>query len=304
MTIPDFQAIFLPLLQFAIDRQERSIQEAIQYLAHYFCLTDEEQKELLPSGKQAIFDNRVGWSRTHLKKAGLLEYPRRAFFKITDRGVELLKTNPSGINVNLLKQYPEYLEFLGITSKTKTSECIQTVPDAVDRTPEELLEYSYQEIRTTLAQEILEKVKSCSPNFFERLVVELLVKMGYGGSMKEAGRAIGKTGDEGIDGIIKEDRLGLDTIYIQAKRWNDVVGRPEIQKFVGALAGQGAKKGIFITTSKFSEQAKDYSPKNDIKVVLVDGEELAQYMIDFNLGVSIVSEYQLKKIDTDSFELD
>ena len=172
------------------------------------------------------------------------------------------------------------------------------------QTPEELLEYSYQEIRGNLALEILEKVKSCPPDFFEKLVVELLVKMGYGGSIKEAGRAIGKTGDEGIDGIIKEDRLGLDTIYIQAKRWENVVGRPELQKFVGALAGQGAKKGIFITTSRFSEQAKSYSPKNDIKLVMIDGEELAQYMIDVDLGVSTVSEYKIKKIDFDYFEVD
>jgi restriction system protein len=304
MTIPDFQSILLPLLQFADDRKEHSTQEAIQHLAKSFGLTDEERKELLSSGKQTIFDNRVGWSRTHLKKAGLLEYPRRAFFKITERGLELLKHNLPALNMGLLKQYPEYLEFIGSTSKTTTFPLIQKLHDFSAQTPEELLEYSYQEIRTTLAQEILEKVKSCSSNFFERLVVELLVKMGYGGSIKEAGRAIGKTGDEGIDGIIKEDRLGLDTIYIQAKRWNDVVGRPEIQKFVGALAGQGAKKGIFITTSKFSEQAKAYSPKNDIKVVLMDGEELAQYMIDFGLGVSTVSEYQLKKIDTDYFEAD
>lgn len=173
-----------------------------------------------------------------------------------------------------------------------------------EQTPEETLEYSYQEIRSNLASEILDKVKSCSPNFFERLVVELFVKMGYGGSIKEAGQAIGKTGDEGIDGIIKEDRLGLDTIYIQAKRWENVVGRPQLQKFVGALAGQGAKKGIFITTSRFSEQAKSYSPKNDIKLVMVDGEELAQYMIEFDLGVSTVSEYKIKKIDFDYFEND
>lgn len=302
MAIPDFQSILLPLLQFAGDRKEHSIQEAIQHLAEYFNLTHDECKELLPSGKQPIFGNRVGWSRTHLKKAGLLEDPIRSFFKITDRGLDLLKSNPPSIKLALLKQYPEYLEFIGSTSKNRKLSSNSISNESNEQTPEELLEYSYQEIRTTLAQEILDKVKSCSPTFFERLVVELLVKMGYGGSIKEAGQAIGKTGDEGIDGIIKEDRLGLDTIYIQAKRWNDVVGRPEIQKFVGALAGQGAKKGIFITTSKFSEKAKAYSPKNDTKVVLVDGEELAQYMIDFDLGVSPVSEYKLKKIDLDYFE--
>ena len=194
--------------------------------------------------------------------------------------------------------YPEYLEFIGAASKSL--EELSTSDE--EKTPEESLEYSYQEIKNNLVIEILDKIKSCSPAFFERLVVELLVKMGYGGSIKEAGKAIGKTGDEGIDGIIKEDRLGLDTIYIQAKRWDNVVGRSELQKFVGALAGQGARKGIFITTSRFTDQAKSYLPKNDIKLVLIDGEELAQYMIEFDLGVSIVSEYKIKKIDSDYFE--
>lgn len=303
MAIPDFQSIMLPLMQFASDEKEHSLREAIEHLSEYFKLTDTERQELLPSGKQPIFDNRVGWSRTHLKKAGLLDYPNRAYFKITDRGKQLLRKQPAIINMNLLKQYPEFLEFIGLTNQNETSSDPLATPEVINQeTPEETLEYAYQKIRKTLAQEILDKVKSCSPTFFERLVVALLVKMGYGGSIKEAGRAIGKTGDEGIDGIIKEDRLGLDAIYIQAKRWNDTVGRPEIQRFVGALAGHGAKKGIFITTSKFSDQAKDYAPKNDTKIVLINGEELAQYMIDFNLGVSTVSEYQIKKVDSDYFE--
>ncbi|MEB3192162.1 MAG: restriction endonuclease [Snowella sp.] len=305
MPIPDFQSIMLPFLKFASDEKQHSLQECMEYLCNYFDLTEDEQKELLPSGKQTIFSNRVGWSRTHLKKAGLLEYPSRAIFKITSRGLDLLKTKPDKITIALLKQYPEFLEFIGGTNtlSIKSDNIIETVENN-GQTPEEALEYSYQKIRENLASEIIDKIKSCSPTFFERLVVELLVKMGYGGSIKEAGKAVGKTGDEGIDGIIKEDRLGLDTIYIQAKRWENVVGRPEIQKFVGALAGQGAKKGIFITTSRFSEQAKSYSPKNDIKLVMIDGEELAQYMIDFDLGVSTVSEYKVKKMDSDYFEND
>lgn len=305
MPIPAFQSILLPFLDFASDEKQHSLKECIEYLTRYFNLTEDEQKRLLPSGKQTIFFNRVGWSRTHLKKAGLLEYPSRAFFQITSRGLELLKNKPEKITISLLKQYPEYLDFVGITGivSKQLDSVTETIRDN-QQTPEELLEYSYQEIRGNLALEILEKVKSCPPDFFEKLVVELLVKMGYGGSIKEAGRAIGKTGDEGIDGIIKEDGLGLDTIYIQAKRWESVVGRPELQKFVGALAGQGAKKGIFITTSRFSEQAKSYSPKNDIKLVMIDGEELAQYMIDVDLGVSTVSEYKIKKIDFDYFEVD
>jgi len=313
MAIPDFQAILLPLLKLAGDQKRHSMQEAIQYLANTFQLTDEERKELLPSGKQAVFDNRVGWARTYLKKAGLLESPARSVFQITNRGVDLLQTNPSKINTAFLKKYPEFREFqMGNPSKDQSAsdnDANLSISEGEgqgsnQQTPEEILEYSYQELRSALAQELLEKVKSCSPSFFERLVVELLVKMGYGGSIKEAGRAMGKTGDEGIDGMIKEDRLGLDRIYIQAKRWQDSVGRPEIQKFVGALAGQGANKGIFITTSRFTEQAKTYSPKNDTKVVLIDGAELAEYMIDFDLGVSTVSEYKLKKIDTDYFEAD
>jgi restriction system protein len=301
MTIPDFQSIMLPLMQLASDEKEHSSKESIEYLASHFDLTEVEKQKLLPSGRQRIFDNRVGWSRTFLKKAGLLEYTRRAHFKITNRGNDLLKQEPSTINVTLLKQFPEFLEFQGTNASETLTDISSNVDLTEQETPEEMLEYAYQKIHKTLAQEILEKVKHCSPTFFEQLVVELLVKMGYGGSIKEAGRAIGKTNDEGIDGIIKEDRLGLDAIYIQAKRWNDTVGRPEIQRFVGALAGQGAKKGIFITTSKFSDQAKNYAPRNDAKIVLIDGEELAQYMIDFNLGVSIVSEYQIKKIDSDYF---
>lgn len=303
MSIPDFQSLMLPLMKFANDGQEHKLRDAIDYLANLFKLTDQEQQELLPSGKEPIFKNRVGWSRTHLKKAGLLDYPNRACFKITSRGKELLETQPTGINMSLLKQYPEYLEFIGSTAPNDSISKPANQTDLADQeTPEETLEYAYQRIRKTLAQEVLDKVKTCSPSFFERLVVELLVKMGYGGSIKDAGRVIGKTGDEGIDGVIKEDRLGLDVIYVQAKRWNDTVGRPEIQKFVGALAGQGAEKGIFITTSKFSPQATDFVPRNNTKIVLIDGEQLAQYMIDFNLGVSIVSEYQIKKIDSDYFE--
>ncbi len=301
MPIPDFQAIMLPLLQLASDGLPHFTREAVEQLAEHFKLTEAERQTLLPSGKQPIFDNRIGWARTHLKKAGLLEYPSRAYFQITERGVACLQQTPGLINVAILKQFPEYLEFLGLTAQPNSQNGSLDEALTPQQTPEEILEYGYQSLRKTLAQEILERVKKCSPTFFERLVVELLVKMGYGGSISEAGRAIGKTGDEGIDGIIKEDRLGLDAIYIQAKKWENTVGRPELQRFVGALAGQGAKKGIFITTSTFSEQAKGYSPKNDTKIVLIDGQELAQYMIDFDLGVSAVSEYRVKKIDSDYF---
>ncbi|MFN6394059.1 MAG: restriction endonuclease, partial [Aphanizomenon sp.] len=218
------------------------------YLADVFNLSDEEKKGLLPSGQQTVFDNRVGWARTHLKKAVLLEYPKRGFFQITERGRDLLTQNPTKINIKFLNQFPEHIEFLN--SKKDNDKSEPEIIETSETTPQESIEFGYQKIRKELELELLNRVKSCSPDFFERLVVDLLVKMGYGGSRRDAGRAIGKSGDGGIDGIIKEDKLGLDIVYVQAKRWdNTVVGRPEIQKFVGALHGQRARKGVFITTS-------------------------------------------------------
>lgn len=300
MTIPDFQAIMLPLLQYASDGKEHSLRDAITYLADVFNLSDEEKKGLLPSGQQTVFDNRVGWARTHLKKAVLLEYPKRGFFQITERGRDLLTQNPTKINIKFLNQFPEHIEFLN--SKKDNDKSEPEIIETSETTPQESIEFGYQKIRKELELELLNRVKSCSPDFFERLVVDLLVKMGYGGSRRDAGRAIGKSGDGGIDGIIKEDKLGLDIVYVQAKRWdNTVVGRPEIQKFVGALHGQRARKGVFITTSRFSQEAREYVSIIDSKIVLIDGEELAQLMIDNHVGVSTVSIYEIKKIDSDYF---
>jgi restriction system protein len=300
MTIPDFQAIMLPLLQYASDGKEHSLREAITYLADVFNLSDEEKKGLLPSGQQTVFDNRVGWARTHLKKAVLLEYPKRGFFQITDRGKDLLIQNPTKINIKFLNQFPEHIDFLN--SKKDNDKSEPEIIEISETTPQESIEFGYQKIRKELELELLNRVKSCSPDFFERLVVDLLVKMGYGGSRRDAGRAIGKSGDGGIDGIIKEDKLGLDIVYIQAKRWdNTVVGRPEIQKFVGALHGQRARKCVFITTSRFSQEAREYVSIIDSKIVLIDGQELAQLMIDNHVGVSTVSIYEIKKIDSDYF---
>jgi restriction system protein len=303
MSIPDFQTIMLPLLELIEDGQEYKLSEAIDLLATHFNLTTADRKELLPSGKQARFNNRVGWASTHMRKAGLLVYPSWGKFKISQRGLTLLNSKPDRITTKRLRDFPEYLDFIGstTTSGVSTDLSIDSNINNNEQTPDEEIDSIYQRLRFNLAQEMLEKIKSCSPTFFEQLVIELLVKMGYGGSLADAGRAIGKTGDEGIDGIIKEDKLGLDIIYIQAKRWDSTVGRPEIQKFVGALAGKGAKKGVFITTSKFSEQARSYLP-NDMKVVLIDGLQLTNYAIEFNLGVSVVSEYQIKRLDLDYFE--
>ncbi len=301
MGIPDFQSIMLPLLKFTADQQEHSLQEAIEELAQTFNLSEQERKELLPSGQQATFDNRVGWSRTYLKKAGLLESTRRTFFRITQRGLDALSRNPPRIDIKFLEQFPEFVEFRVSSRKEKEASAEIEVEVNGHQTPEELLEYGYQKIRQDLAQEVLNRVKAASPSFFERLVVELLVRMGYGGSRKDAGEAVGKSGDEGIDGIIKEDRLGLDVIYIQAKKWEGVVSRPEIQKFAGALQGQRAKKGIFITTSSFSNEAIEFASRIDSKIVLIDGKQLAQLMIDHDVGVSKVSSYEIKKVDFDYF---
>ena len=301
MPIPDYQSCMLPLLSFASDEQEHSLREAIENLAQHFALSEAEQSELLPSGQQFTFTNRVGWAVTYVKKAGLLAPTRRSYFKITSRGLEVLKENPSCINVKFLRRYKEFLDFQ--SKKSDDSKPIAALPldESEEQTPEEAIETAYVRVRSDLASDLIQQIMACSPAFFERLVVDLLVKMGYGGSRKDAGRAVGKSGDGGIDGIINEDRLGLDVIYIQAKRWEGNVSRPEIQKFVGALQGQRAKKGIFITTSDFTNEAVQYASMIDNKVVLINGETLATLMIDFNVGVSPVRAYEIKRIDSDYF---
>jgi restriction system protein len=299
MAVPDYQSIMLPLLQFAGDQQEHSLRETIEALAVTFSLSDEDRKLLLPSGRQATFDNRVGWARTYLAKAGLLETTRRGYYRISNQGLKVLQKKPRKIDNKFLRQYPEFISFQTKPSQTQESDRVQE-DDSV-KTPEETMEEAYQQVRQGLAAELLEIIHGFSPAFFERLVVDLLVKMGYGGTRKEAGKAIGASGDEGIDGIINEDRLGLDVVYIQAKKWQNTVTRPEIQKFAGALQGQRARKGIFITTSSFSDGARDYVSRIDSKIVLIDGEALAQFMIDYNVGVNPAASYDLKRIDLDYF---
>jgi len=301
--IPDYQTLMLPLLKFVGDQQEHSIADAIGFLANKFNLTQEELNEWLPSKSQKLFYNRVYWAKAYLKMSGLVENTRRSHFRITQQGLETLKENLESINVKYLRKFPEFISSIEGGKKTDSKEEILNITNvSLSKTPEELIESGYQNIRESLEQEILSKLKTIHPSFFERIVVQLLVKMGYGGSIQDAGKAIGKAGDEGIDGIIKEDKLGLDVIYIQAKRWEGTVPRPEIQKFVGALAGQRAKKGVFITTSNFSKDAIAYASQMDTKIVLIDGESLAQYMIDYNLGVSVQNTYEIKKIDSDYFE--
>ena len=289
------------MLRFLGDRQEHSLREVEESLAQFFGLSPAEQAALLPSGQQGIFKNRVGWTRTYLKKAGLIESPRRGIFLITARGLETLALAPARIDGKFLEQWPEFIEFRdGAKSSVDPALALEMNPARV--TPEEAIEQAHQSLREQLAQELLSRVLNCSPAFFEQLVVELLVKMGYGGSRRDAGERVGQSGDGGIDGIIKEDRLGLDVIYLQAKRWQGTVGRPEIQKFVGALQGQRARKGVFLTTSSYSAEAMEYASRIETKVVLIAGKELAELMIDFNVGVSPATTYVVKRVDSDYFE--
>lgn len=299
--IPDFQSIMLPLLKITEDKKEHTLREVKESLANFFNLSDEEKTKLLSKSKQPVFNNKVGWARTYLKKAGLLEYTSKGSFRITDRGLEVLKENPSKINIRYLKKFPELEKFLKPTKKTK-----ETIDRDIERiieekTPEDLLEIGYEKYQEKLLSDLLEQVKQCSPEFFERLVVDLVVSMGYGGSFEDAGKAVGKSGDGGIDGIIKEDKLGLDVIYLQAKKWASPVGSPEIQKFAGALLGRKSKKGIFITTSKFSNGAVEYARSVENKIILIDGEQLTRYMVENNIGVSEIASYSIKKIDQDYF---
>jgi restriction system protein len=303
MAVPDFQSLMLPLLRFAeAKKAEISTPQAVAILATQLNLTDAELKEMLPSGLQNTFTNRVGWAATYMKKAGVLESTRRGYYRITQRGKDLLSEKPAIINIKLLERYPEFDQFQQLRGTRGGGKLTTTplVPDTA--TPLEALESAYENLRDELQKELLTALKNTTPSFFERVVVDLLVKMGYGGSRTDAGKAIGRSGDEGIDGIIKEDKLGLDVVYIQAKRWDsNSVGRPDVMQFVGALQAQKATKGIFITTSRFTDDARRYVLQIGSKIVLIDGDELSQMMVENDIGVSIVSLYPVKKIDTDYF---
>lgn len=300
MAIPTYQECMLPILELLADGKQHTLRQFEDLIIEHFKISPSEQLQMLPSGQMPTFKSRVGWARTYLKKAGLIDSPKRATFEITKEGRDALALNPGLIDVKFLNQYPKFQEFFK-TSKTDLNSQTVSVPSS-NGTPEEILEEAYQTIRNQLASDLLERVLASSPTFFESLVVELLVKMGYGGSRHDAGERVGQSGDGGIDGIIKEDRLGLDTIYIQAKRWQGTVGRPEIQKFVGALQGQRARKGVFITTSTYTLEASKYVETIDTKVVLIDGKKLSELMIDFGVGVNDMACYVIKRVDTDYFE--
>jgi len=294
----------LPLLEMIADGNEHVMRDVTTQVADRFGLTEDERQEMLPSGKTPVITSRVAWAKTYLKKAGLLEQPRRGVVLITAEGKKVLDRRPKRIDNEFLKQYPSFLNFFSrkdIGGDNATPRAQARVEET--QTPEETLETAYQTLRDALADELLEQVKSCSPAFFERLVVELLVAMGYGGSIEDAGQAVGKSGDGGIDGIIKEDKLGLDTVVIQAKKWTDSsIGRPDVQAFVGSMAGRRARKGVFITTSSFSKQAVEYVGQIQERVVLIDGDMLASLMIDHNIGVAAYRSFVVKKMDSDYFE--
>jgi restriction system protein len=311
MAVPDFQFFMLPFLNELSDGKEHTLQNLYIVLAQKANLTDEEKDELLPSGKQRVFHNRIGWARTYLKKAGLLDPVKLGVFKITSAGTQLLQSNPPEINKSTLEQYPLFIEWQNKGKKSLDPTDTDPISGpTLDRnaamSPTDQMEASFSIIEDELSDEILTMIREGSPKFFEILVVDLMLAMGYGGWSKDSGKATQYSSDGGIDGIINEDPLGLETIYLQAKRYKEgnTVGRPDIQAFSGALDMQRARKGVFITTWKFSSDALDYVQRIEKKIVLIDGQQLAEMMIKYDLGVTIKSTYQVKNIDTDYFNED
>ncbi len=301
MAIPDYQGMMLPVLRSLEDGAERTMAEVRERVATAVGLTPDELAELLPSGKQAVYANRIGWAKTDLEKARALETIRRGTYRITKRGKKLLADNPRHIDARTLSQFQEYAAYRKVPDAPQPGkQSTQEQGQGPTGTPRERMEAAYKEVRDSVEQEVLATLLKCTPAFFERVVVELLVNLGYGGSLSDA-KAIGKSGDGGLDGIIKEDRLGLDIIYVQAKRWQNVVGRPEIQAFAGSLDGERAKKGVFITTSWFSSEARSYVKSIEKKIILIDGKELASLMVETGLGVTTEYTFAFKRVDQDFF---
>lgn len=304
MPIPEFNEIKLPVLEFFLDGQPHHITEVYDALAKHFHLSDADLSELLPSGTQSRWHNRAGWACYDLYRAGLLTRPKRGIYQMTDDGRRVAAQKPAIIDRDYLMQFPQFAEFVESRNVGKkageTAETTSTLSRT--QTPEEQIETAFTELRETLVADLLAKIATVDPFRFEQIVLDLLVAMGYGGSRKEAAAVTQKTSDEGIDGLINEDRLGLDVIYVQAKRWKTNVGRPEIQNFVGALAGKKAAKGIFITASAFHDNARDYASGLHQKIILIDGRRLAELMIEHGIGVAEEHAYHVKKIDSDYFD--
>lgn len=307
--IPKYHEIMKPLLESIKDAKVYDIKDVKERMANYFQLTDEERRLLLQSGQQTIFDNRVGWAKTYLLKAVLISSPSRGFIQITDRGKQVLKENPPQITAEYLMKFEEFKNFKSFSKNIKINSIENTYQEEngneeIENPPEEIIQDQIEKIHNLLKSELYNKVKQLSPSSFEKLVLDLIVKMGYGGSIEEAKQHLGRSSDEGVDGVIKQDFLGLDNVYLQAKRWSDTnVGRREIQGFVGALHGKGAKKGIFITTSSFTKEAIEYAQSiKDMSIVLIDGEKLMNYLIKYDIGVQNRTLFNIKKLDEDYFE--
>ena len=297
MAVPDFQSLMRPLLEVLSDEGDHSIKAIRDDLATLLSLDQSDREELIPSGRVTLFQNRVGWAATYLYRAGLIQRPKRAVYRITERGHQVLADHSKRVDLRVLSQFEEFEEFR--QTRREQPESPATTVD--EQTPEERIETSYRELRSALAGELLDRIHDQSPEFFEQLVLDVLHAMGYGGGLEGASERLGRSGDEGVDGIIREDRLGLDNIYVQAKRWTGSVGRPEVQKFAGALQGQNATKGVFITTSTFSPDAVEFAGKLTPRIVLVDGKELADLMIEHGVGVTTAHTYLLKRVALDYF---
>jgi restriction system protein len=298
MSVPDYQTLMRPVLAALDDGQDHQVAELRAALATTFALTEQDLTEMLPSGRTRTFNNRVGWAVTYLYRAGLLSRPRRSVYRITDRGREVLSSHSQRVDITVLDNFEEFRTFrLGGSESPTPSVPSTTSPSSeTDETPEERMDAAFGQLRSALAAELLDRTMARDPAFFERLVIDVLTSMGYG-----TGQQLGGTGDGGFDGVIDEDRLGLDRIYVQAKRWANPVGRPVLQAFVGALAGRGASKGVFITTSTFTAEARTYAPTVQARVVLIDGPELARLMMDYGVGVSVAEQYAVKRLDLDYF---
>jgi restriction system protein len=305
MAVPDYQSLMLPVLM-ASTAGEVRIGDAVDRLAELLNLTPDDRAQLLPSGKQTLFGNRVHWAKTYLSKAGLLESTRRGHFKITERGQQVIASHPPRIDNDFLNQFAEFRQFKEKSASDAAQGAQPIGPALVSRTetPDEIMRVAHKQVETSLGQDLLDRVRAAPPAFFERLIVNLLLSMGYGGSAVDAGRALGRSGDDGVDGVIDQDALGLDRVYIQAKRYaeGNNIGAGAIRDFFGSLDRHKATKGLFVTTSTFSPSARETAEFLSKRIVLIDGEHLSKLMIRYNVGCRIEEVLHIKKVDEDFFE--
>jgi restriction system protein len=310
VAVPDYQSLMHPVLEALSDGRECPLKDVRARVAAHLGLTVADLAEMVPSGRQSLFVNRANWAHTFLRQAGLLVTTRRGIYQITGRGRDALQSSKGPIRNEYLQQFPEFQDFMERSfgqspNRERVPQTLESIAEVKTdaQTPDEQVLKGYLRARGGVASELLDRMRTVSPAFFEKLVVDLLVAMGYGGSHDDAASVIGRSGDGGIDGIIKEDKLGLESIYVQAKRWKEgsTVGRPDIQQFAGALQGQKARKGVFITTSSFTRDARDYAKAVQATIVLIDGQQLAELMLDHDIGVSVLETFRLFKVDEDYF---